>query len=47
MSEFIFFEESWNGNWEREVYQRRTRTTSETSDDTEDSRGYEQVLKKD
>lgn len=43
--EHIYFEESWNGNWEREIQQRRTRTTRETKDDTEGPRRQEQVHK--
>lgn len=45
--EFIYFEDSWNGDWEREIQQRRTRSTGETKDDTKVSRGQEQVYKKD
>ena len=45
--EFIYFEESWNGNWKGEIHKRGTGSTRETKDDAEGSRGSVEVLKKD
>ena len=40
MSEFIFFEDSWN------IHERGTSPTSTSSDDTEGSRGPEKIYEK-
>lgn len=40
MEEFIFFEDSWN------IYERGTSPTSPSPDDTERSRGPEEIYKK-
>lgn len=45
--EFIYFEESWNGNRERKIHKGGTSSTRETKDDTKDSRGQVEILKKD
>ena len=41
MQEYIYFEESWNENREREVLDGRTSPTRETEDDTERPRRQE------
>ena len=40
MAEFIFFEDSWN------IHERGTSTVSSSPDDTERSRGPEEIYKK-
>lgn len=47
MSEFIYYEDSWNEeNWRREVLDGGTISTSTPKDDTEGPRGSKQVQSK-